>query len=126
MIARTAVIMLIIFSLRLFRVIYVIRSCVRAIGVTDCRWQSFCDLTEPADESPPLQDTRNIWWMFVRVNGRSRTPAPTGLWHTFRRGAPVWVPVRCLINCMFNSVLFKIRREYHLLLPKHSCFLSFL
>ncbi len=88
--------------------------------------------------------------VFVRMCGRSRTPAPTGLCHTFRlvvgdgvpdipmwfyrikcishsrRGAPVWAPVRCSINCMFNSALFKIRREYHLLLPKHSCFLSFL
>ena len=27
----------------------------RDVEVADCRWQSFCDLTESADESPPLQ-----------------------------------------------------------------------
>ena len=28
---------------------------MRGVGVADCRWQSFCDLTESADESRPLQ-----------------------------------------------------------------------
>ena len=35
----------------------------RDVGVADCRWQSFCDLTESADESRPLQDydIHNVW-----------------------------------------------------------------
>nr|DAJ08845.1 MAG TPA: hypothetical protein [Caudoviricetes sp.] len=35
----------------------------RDVEVADCRWQSFCDLTEPADESRPLQDCDicNVW-----------------------------------------------------------------
>ena len=28
---------------------------LRDVEVADCRWQSFCDLTESADESHPLQ-----------------------------------------------------------------------
>ena len=28
----------------------------RDVEVADCRWQSFCDLTESADENHPLQN----------------------------------------------------------------------
>ena len=36
---------------------------VWAVEVADCRWQSFCNLTESADESRPLQD----WWHTLRL-----------------------------------------------------------
>ena len=32
----------------------------RDVGVADCRWQSFCDLTESADESRPLHRQRSL------------------------------------------------------------------
>ena len=111
MIERTAVIMLIIFliifPLRLFRVIYVIRSCVWAVGVADCRWQSFCDLTESADESPPLQDWRHTFRLVV---GDGVPDIPMWFYRIrcishSRRGAPVWAPVRCSINCAVNRII---------------------
>ena len=41
----------------------VVCSYVWAVGDADCRWQSFCDLTESADENRPLQfhDTPYSW-----------------------------------------------------------------
>ena len=83
-------------------IICVVCSYVRDIEVADCRWQSFCDLTESADESRPLQGFAyitfgcrgrrprrpkyaNVYCKITRSNcgrhrtshGRSRTPAPT-------------------------------------------------
>ena len=44
----------------------------RDVGVADCRWQSFCDLTESADESHPLQP--NAMYTSFRRGGRPRPP----------------------------------------------------
>ena len=41
-------------------IICVVCSYVRDIEVSDCRWQSFCDLTESADESRPLHRQRSL------------------------------------------------------------------
>ena len=41
-------------------IICVVCSYVRDIKVADCRWQSFCDLTESADESRPLHRQRSL------------------------------------------------------------------
>ena len=44
----------------IFRKICAVYWCARDVEVADCRWQSFCDLTESADESRPLHRQRSL------------------------------------------------------------------
>ena len=44
----------------IFRVICAVCSYIWDVEVADCRWQSFCDLTESADENRPLHRQRSL------------------------------------------------------------------
>ena len=68
------------------------RSYVRDIEIADCRWQSFCDLTESADESRPLQG-----FAYITFGCRGRRP---------RR------PVRCSSN---NAVMLIINSSFRVI-----------
>ncbi len=68
------------------------RSYVRDVEVADCRWQSFCDLTESADESRPLQG-----FAYITFGCRGRRP---------RR------PVRCSSN---NAVMLIINSSFRVI-----------
>ena len=57
----------------IFRKICAVYWCARDVEVADCRWQSFCDLTESADESRPLQKIMT-YAMFCCRGGRPRPP----------------------------------------------------
>ena len=73
-------------------IICVVCSYVRDIEVADCRWQSFCDLTESADENRPLQG-----FAYTTFGCRGRRP---------RR------PIRCPSN---NAVMLIINSSFRVI-----------